>query len=73
MRNALFVVGVLFAAAGLLMAAGKMHYTKTDKVADFGKLEIEAKHEKSAPINWGYLLLGGGAILLVAGAMTRKQ
>lgn len=72
MRNALFIVGALFVAAGLLMAAGKLHYKKTDTVADFGKLELHATHEKTAPINWGYVLLGGGAVLLVVGAMTRK-
>jgi len=73
MRNALFIVGALFVAAGLLMASGKLHYTKTDKVADFGKLEVEATRQKTAPLNWGYVLLGGGAVLLVIGAMTRKQ
>jgi hypothetical protein len=72
MRNALFIVGALFVAAGLLMAAGKLHYQHTDRVADFGKLEIDATHEKTAPLNWGYVLLGGGAVLLVIGAMTRR-
>jgi hypothetical protein len=73
MRNPLFILGALMVAIGLFISAGKLHYQKTDKVADFGKLEIQATHEKTTPLNWGYVLLGGGAVLLVIGAMTRKS
>lgn len=72
MRNPLFILGAILVAVGLFISAGKMRYQDTDKVADFGKLEIEATHEKKAPVNWGYVLIGGGAVLLVIGAMTRR-
>ena len=73
MRNALFIVGALLVVAGLLAVSGMLKYQDTDKVVDFGKVEIEATHEKTAPVNWGYALLGGGALLLVGGAFARKR
>jgi hypothetical protein len=73
MRNPLFIVGAVMVAIGLFISAGKLRYTDTEKVADFGKLEIQASHEKTTPLNWGYVLIGGGAVLLVIGAMTRKS
>jgi hypothetical protein len=73
MRNALFIVGALLVAGGLLVASGLLKYQDTDKVVDFGQVEIEATREKTAPLNWGYVLLGGGALLLVGGAFARKR
>lgn len=73
MRNALFIIGALLVVAGILVASGVMKYQDTDKVVDFGKVEIEATREKTAPVNWGYVLLGGGALLLVGGAFAGKR
>lgn len=72
MRNLLFICGALLCAGGLLIAAGMLKYQDKEKVVDFGSVEVEASREKSAPVNWGYLLLGGGALLLVGGAVMRK-
>jgi hypothetical protein len=72
MRNALFILGALLVAGGVLMAAGLFKYQDTDKVAEFGKLEIEASREKTAPVNWGYVLLGGGVVVLVGAALVKK-
>jgi hypothetical protein len=72
MHKALLVLGSLMVVVGLLIASGMLNYRDTDKVADFGSLEIEATREKEAPLNWGYLLLGAGAVVLVAGAVMRR-
>ena len=72
MRNVLFIFGALLLVAGLLMAGGKLKYEDTDKVVDLGKVEINATHEKTAPLNWGYVLLGGGALLIVGGALAKR-
>jgi hypothetical protein len=72
MHKALLVLGSLMVVVGLLIASGMLNYRDTDTVADFGSLEIEATHEKEAPLNWGYVLLGAGAVALVAGAMMRR-
>jgi hypothetical protein len=72
MQKALLILGTLLAAAGLLIASGMLEYRDKDKIADFGSLEIEASREKDAPPNWGYLLLGVGAIVLIGGAVMRR-
>jgi energy-converting hydrogenase Eha subunit G len=72
MQKALLILGALMVVAGLLVASGMMKYQDKDKVVDFGSLEIEATQEKEAPLNWGYLLLGVGAVALVGGAMMRR-
>jgi hypothetical protein len=72
MRNILFILGALLLLGGVLVASGVMKYEETDKVADFGKLEIEATREKTAPLNWGYVLLGGGVVVLIGAAILRK-
>lgn len=72
MRNALLICGVLLVVGGLLIAGGQLRYQDKDKVMDFGSVEVEASREKTAPLNWGWLMLGGGAVALVAGALVRK-
>jgi len=72
MNKALLILGALMVVAGLLVAGGVMKYQDKDKVVDFGSLEIEATREKEAPLNWGYMLLGAGAVVLVAGAVMRR-
>jgi hypothetical protein len=71
MRNALFVVGALLVVAGILVASGMMKYEDKEQV-EIGKFELEASREKTAPVNWGWLLLGGGVVVLVAGALVKK-
>jgi uncharacterized membrane protein YphA (DoxX/SURF4 family) len=73
MRNPLLIVGALLVVAGLLIASGMMKYQDKDTVADIGKLHVEASHEKTAPLNWGWVLIGGGALVLVGGALTKKS
>ena len=73
MRNAWFIVGVLLVVGGLLVASGALKYNDRDKVADFGKVEIEATHEKSPPLNVGYVLIAGGALALVCGVLTGRS
>lgn len=72
MRNFLLVCGALLCAGGLLVAAGMLKYRDSEKVVDFGKFEVEATREKRAPVNLGYVLLGGGVLLLIGGALARK-
>lgn len=72
MRVPAMIVGVVLVIIGGLMAVGMFKYKDTDKVVDFGKFEIEATKEKTAPLNWGYVLIGGGVLVLVAGALVRK-
>jgi hypothetical protein len=71
MRIPLFIVGALLVLAGILVASGMMKYQDKEQV-EIGKFELEASREKTAPVNWGWLLIGGGAVVLVAGAMVKK-
>ena len=72
MRNILLIIGALLIGAGVLIASGNLKYNDTDKVADFGKLELKATHEETTPVNWGWVLIGGGAVVLVGVAVARK-
>lgn len=72
MQKPLLTIGALLVAAGLLIASGLMKYNDKEEVVDFGALEIEATQEKKAPLDWGYVLIGIGAVALVAGAMVRR-
>ncbi len=72
MRLPAMILGVVLIIIGGLIAAGVFKYKDTDKVLDFGKLEVETTREKTAPLNWGYVLIGGGVLVLVAGALVRK-
>lgn len=72
MRNALIILGALLVLGGLLVVGGKMKYQDTDTVAEFGKLEIEATREKTTPVNWGYVLMGSGVILVIGAALSRR-
>jgi isopentenyl diphosphate isomerase/L-lactate dehydrogenase-like FMN-dependent dehydrogenase len=73
MQKGLLIIGVLLVVAGLLVTTGNMKYRDTDKVADFGAVEIEATRDKKAPLNWGYALIGAGALVLVGGAVARRR
>lgn len=72
MRMPALILGAVLVIIGGLIAAGVFKYQDTDEVVDFGQLEVEKTEEKTAPLNWGYVLLGGGLVVLVVGALTRK-
>ena len=72
MRNALFVIGTLLVAIGVIAAAGLLKYDDKETM-DIGRLELAATQEKKAPVNWGYVMIGGGALLLIGGAVARKK
>ena len=72
MRIPALIVGAILVVLGGLMAAGMFKYEDRDKVVDFGQVEVEASREKTAPLNWGWVLLGAGVIVLVAGAATGR-
>jgi hypothetical protein len=73
MRTPLMIIGIILLAIGGLMAAGVFRYTDTKKVIDAGPLQVESTKERTAPANWGYLLLAGGAVVLVVGAVAGKK
>ena len=56
------------------MEARVLRYQHSNKVVEFAKLEMEAVREQVPPItiNWHYVLMGSGALVLVAGALARK-
>jgi hypothetical protein len=72
MRTPAMIIGAIMLVVGLFIAGGKLFYKDTDKVVDFGKVEVTATHDKKAPVNWGYILIGAGAIALVVGAVAKK-
>ena len=71
MRNALLIVGALLILAGILVASGMMKYEDKEQI-EIGKLELEASREKTAPVNWGWLLIGGGVVVMIGGALVKK-
>lgn len=72
MRQPALIAGGLLVAVGILIAMGLFRWEETDKVIDLGRLEVEATQEKRAPLNWGYVLIAGGALVMVAGALARR-
>ena len=73
MQKPLLIIGILLVVAGLLVTAGNLKYRDTEKVVDFGSVEIEATRDKQVPLNWGYVLIGAGAVVLVGGALARRK
>jgi len=73
MRAPLMIIGFILLAIGSLMAAGVFHFTDTKNVIDAGPLKVQSTKERTAPPNWGYLLLAGGAVVLVVGAVAGKK
>ncbi len=73
MRTPMIIIGVIMLALGGLIAAGVFKYTDTRNVIDAGPLKVQATEEKTLPLNWGYLLLAGGAVVLVIGAVAGKK
>jgi hypothetical protein len=73
MRTPALVIGALLLVVGLFIAGGKMFYKDTDKVIDAGPLQVSATHNRQMPLNWGYILIGVGAIVLVGGAVAARK
>ena len=73
MKMPAMIIGILLLVFGGLMASGAFHWTETKRVADLGPLKINKTEEHSAPFNWGYILLGGGLVLLVIGAAAKSE
>lgn len=73
MRVPAMVVGVILIVLGALVAAGMFKYQETDKVLDVGALEVEKTENKHVPFNWGYALIGGGALVLLVGAIAGRS
>ena len=72
MRNVTLLIGALLLIAGGLAAAGVFKWETTETVADIGPIQISKTEEKAPPPTLGWVLLGAGAIALVAGAMMKK-
>jgi hypothetical protein len=72
MRMPALIVGVILLVVGGLIAAGVFKWQETEKVADIGPIEINKTETKTPPLNLGWLLLGAGAVAVVAGAMMKK-
>jgi hypothetical protein len=73
MKMPMMIIGIILLAIGGLMASGVFRYTDTDRVVDAGPLKIDSTKQKTTPPNWGYLLLAGGAVVLVVGAVAGKK
>ena len=72
MRNPMLIIGVILLVVGGLIAAGVFSFSRQDQVAKLGPLEITRTEEKKPPLNLSYILLGLGAIVVVAGAVAKK-
>lgn len=72
MRTPLLVVGILLLVAGGLISAGVVSFDREETVAKLGPVQITATNtRKPAPVV-GYVLLGAGALALIAGLAGRK-
>ena len=72
MRVPALLIGVILLVAGGLVVAGVFKWETTEKVADIGPIQINKTETKSPPSNLGWILLGAGAVAVVAGAMMKK-
>ncbi len=72
MRTPAIVVGILLLVVGGFVASGLFKFEKTERVVDLGPVEINKTEEKKVPLNAGYILLAIGALVLVAGAASKK-
>ena len=73
MRTPLLVIGILLLVIGGLVAANVFKFQTKEKVADLGPIEISRTETREAPVNLGWVLLGAGAVALVAGAAMKKK
>ena len=72
MRMPALLIGVILLVAGGLVLGGIFKWESTEKVADIGPIQINKTETKSPPSNLGWILLGAGAVAVVAGALMKK-
>ena len=72
MRVPALLIGVILLVAGGLVLGGIFKWESTEKVADIGPIQINKTETKSPPSNLGWVLLGAGAVAVVAGALMKK-
>ena len=72
MRAPALLIGVILLVAGGLIVGGVFKWESTEKVADIGPIQINKTETKSPPSNLGWILLGAGAVAVVAGALMKK-
>ena len=72
MRVPALLIGVILLVAGGLVVGGVIEWQSTEKVADIGPIQINKTETKSPPSNLGWILLGAGAVAVVAGALMKK-
>ena len=72
MRVPALLIGVILLVAGGLVLGGIFKWESTEKVADIGPIQINKTETKSPPSNLGWILLGAGAVAVVAGALMTK-
>ena len=73
MRSPLLIIGVILLVLGGLISAGVFSFTSEKQVAKLGPLEVTSTEQKKPPINLGYILIGVGAVVIVVGAVAKKQ
>ena len=72
MRVPALLIGVILLVAGGLIVGGVIEWKSTEKVADIGPIQINKTETRSPPSNLGWVLLGAGAVVVVAGALMKK-
>jgi hypothetical protein len=72
MRSPALIIGIILLIVGGLISAGVFSFTSEKQVAKLGPLEVTSTEQKKPPLNLGYILLGIGAIVVVAGAIAKK-
>lgn len=72
MRTPALVIGILLLVAGGLISAGIVSIDKQETVAKIGPLEVTTTEQKKPAPMVGYVLLGLGALLVVAGIAAKK-
>lgn len=73
MRVPALVVGILLLIAGGLISAGMFSFTDTKEVLKIGDASLKVSQQKTPDRTLGYVLLGVGALVTVAGALSKKR
>ena len=76
MNKTLNIVAIVMLVAGAAMLGyNRFTYTSTEEVLKIGPITANAErtHTVTFPPMLGWLLLGGGAAVLVLAALSRKQ
>jgi hypothetical protein len=63
------VIGALLILAGVIaLSAGGFSFTRRDKVAEVGPLQVTTEHQRSLPLSPGLsgLAIAAGVVLIVA-------